>query len=131
MTEPSPEETPGMGLAVLAESLYLSNLLLLPGLSFLAIALLYLRNKDTGPALAVCHLRQTFWVSLWGGTALIVVNLIILVAGGYGGAYTWMWVILYFTVFHTTLVMFGILGLAKAMAGKNYRYPLIGVSCDG
>ena len=35
-------------------------------------------------------------------------------------------VIMYFTCIHSTLVMFGMFGLAKAMAGQAWRFPLIG-----
>ncbi|MEW8122585.1 MAG: hypothetical protein AB2732_12785, partial [Candidatus Thiodiazotropha endolucinida] len=63
---------------------------------------------------------------LWAGVLLVIVNLVILLLGGYDGAYTWMVVIIYFTVCHSTLILIGMLGLAKAMAGKCYRYPLIG-----
>lgn len=127
-TEPGP--VPGQNLAVLAEALYLCNLLLLPGLAFLALVLLYLKHRRQAPPLARCHLRQTLWASLWGGSVLVAVNVLILIAGGYQAAYTWVFVILYFTVCHTTLVMLGMLGLAKAMAGKPYRYPLIGIRCN-
>ena len=34
--------------------------------------------------------------------------------------------VLYFTLIHSTLIMFGMLGLAKAMSGKLYVFPLIG-----
>jgi hypothetical protein len=35
-------------------------------------------------------------------------------------------VILYFTCIHSTLVLFGMFGLSKALAGQPWRYPLIG-----
>ena len=37
-----------------------------------------------------------------------------------------MVLIIYFTVCHSTLVLFGVVGLAKAMAGQCWRFPLIG-----
>ena len=40
--------------------------------------------------------------------------------------WTWVLVIMYFTCIHSTLVMFGMFGLAKAMAGQSWRFPLIG-----
>lgn len=122
---PSDAELPGQGLAVAAEALFLANLLAAPGLAFLLIAWLWRRHGDA-PPLARCHLAQTFYVSLWGGLLLVVACAAILALGGLAWEWTWVAVILYFTCIHSTLVLFGILGLAKAMAGKPYVYPLIG-----
>lgn len=117
---------PGQGLAIVAESLYLINLLLLPGLGFLALLWLYFRRRDDVPPLAQGHLRQTVSASLWAGALLVFANLLIVALGGYDAAWTWVIVILYFTTAHTTLVMLGIVGLARALAGQPYRYPLVG-----
>ena len=126
--EPPATDTvvPGQGLATLAESLYLVNLLLLPGLAFIALLVVYLRNIHTAPALAVCHLRQTLSASLWAGVLLLVANSLIVLLGGYQSPHTWMVVVLYFTTCHATLVLLGVLGLAKALAGQCYRFPLVG-----
>ena len=71
-------------------------------------------------------LDQTLSASVWGGILLVVINAMILLLGGYDGPFTWMIVIIYFTICHSTLILLGMLGLAKALAGKCYRYPLIG-----
>ncbi|MCP5196206.1 MAG: hypothetical protein H6974_05415 [Gammaproteobacteria bacterium] len=118
--------SPGQGWAVAAESLYLINLLLLPGLAFLVLLWLYRRHRVTAPPLARHHLRQTLSASLWAGALLVIANLLIIALGGYDAASTWIIVILYFTTVHTTLVTLGILGLARALAGQPYTYPLIG-----
>jgi uncharacterized Tic20 family protein len=117
---------PGQNLAVAAEVLYLANLLLLPGLAFVALLVLYYRNIRTAALLPVCHLRQTLAASLWAGALLLAANLLIVLLGGYRSPHTWMVVIIYFTTCHSTLVLLGVLGLAKAMAGQCYRYPLVG-----
>jgi hypothetical protein len=124
--EREPETAPGQELAVAAESLYLANLLLLPVLSFAALVWLYLGQDRETPPLARAHLAQTLAASVWAGVLLVGVNVVILLVGGYDGPNTWMVVIVYFTVFHSTLVMLGILGLAKAMAGQCWRFPLVG-----
>lgn len=113
-------------LAITAEGLYLSNLLLLPGISFLI--LLWLRwhyRKDAG-ALARCHINQTFLVSLYGGVLLIFLSAAFIALGGLHSQWTWVVVILYFTCIHSTLVLLGVFGLARAIAGREYIYPLIG-----
>jgi len=49
-----------------------------------------------------------------------------LALGGLQWAWTWVLVIMYFTCVHSTLVICGMFGLARAMAGKPFRFPLIG-----
>jgi len=127
---PNPEEE-GRDVAIAAEALYLANLLLLPGLAFLALLWLWVREKDRASPLARCHLMQTVRVSLWGGVLLVLANLFILLLGGWGQAWTWVVLILYFTTIHSTLVLMGMFGLAKAMAGRQWVYPVIGPKCDG
>mgnify|MGYP000258266817 CR=1 FL=1 len=117
---------PGQAIAVAAEILYLVNLLLLPGLAFIALLVVYFRHIKPAPALARCHLRQTLSASLWAGGLLLLANASILLLGGYRSPNTWMVVIIYFTTCHATLVLLGVMGLAKAMAGQCYRYPLVG-----
>lgn len=120
----------GAGLAIGAEVLYLVNLLLVPGIAFLILLVIYLRSSKTAPLLARCHLRQTLTASIWAGVLLVLVNGLILALGGYHAPATWVVLILYFVTCHASLVLLGVLGLAKAMAGQLYRYPIIGRPCD-
>ena len=120
------EEPPGGGMAVMAESLYLANLLLIPGIAFVVLSVIYFKHREGAPVLGRSHLQQAFYASLWAGVLLVIVNALIILLGGYKGAYTWMIVIIYFTVCHSSLILIGMLGLAKALAGKCFRYPLIG-----
>jgi uncharacterized Tic20 family protein len=116
----------GYATAVAAESLYLANLLILPGLGFVLLVLLWWRKRDRAPPLAAAHLSQTVAASLWAGVLLVVANGLILFFGGYDGPNVWVVVITYFTFAHSLLVVLGALGLAKAMAGQCWRYPLVG-----
>jgi hypothetical protein len=115
-------------LAVLAESLYLANLLLAPGIAFAWLLWLYLKNRKTKSPLALCHLRQTLSASIWTGVLLLPITVLTLAVGGYGSISAWTAAILYFTVCHASLVLLGMVGLSKAMAGQAWRYPLIGTS---
>ncbi len=124
------EEVPGQTLAVVAEALYIANLLLLPGLCFIILLRLHFKHRASAPALAVCHLRQTVSASIWAGILLVIANLAILLLGGYTSVNTWTVAIIYFTTCHSTMVLLGILGLAKAMAGQNFIYPLVGKPCE-
>jgi len=114
-------------LAVTAESLFLANLLLLPGISFLILIWLRWRYHITAGSLARCHIAQTFFVSLWGGLLLVLFSLAFIALGGLTWQWTWVIVILYFTCIHSTLVLLGVFGLARAIAGREFIYPLIGV----
>ena len=120
------EPSEGAPTAVAAETLYLVNLLLAPGLAFIVLCVLWWRFRKTAPPLAAAHLSQTMSGSLWAGILLVIVNLLILALGGYDGAYVWAIVITYFVVGHAMLVLCGAYGLSKAMAGQCWRYPLIG-----
>jgi 4-hydroxybenzoate polyprenyltransferase len=123
------QPVPGQALAVVAEALYLANLLVLPGLAFAVLLVLYLQRVRQAPPLAACHLRQTFVASLWAGVVLVVINGLIIVFGGGDSPITWLLVIIYFTTVHASLVLLGTLGLARAMAGKHFHFPLIGPAC--
>ncbi len=122
-------ETPGQSLAITAEVLYLVNLMVAPGLGFAAIAWLWFKRRAATPPLARCHLDQTFFVSLWGGALIIIANAVLFITLGWDWEWTWVIVIMYFTCVHSTLILLGMVGLAKAMAGKPYVYPLIGPKC--
>ncbi|MEZ5589312.1 MAG: hypothetical protein R3F53_00765 [Gammaproteobacteria bacterium] len=122
---PTPDKT-GKNLAVRAESLFLINLLLLPGLAFVLLLVLWWRHRADPSPLARNHLQQTVVASLWAGSLLVLVNGLIIVLGGYQSAATWVIVILYFVTCHAVLVLLGALGLSKALAGQRYRFPLIG-----
>ena len=126
----SEQEIPGQSLAVWAEVLYLSNLLIAPGLAFLTLLWLYFKRSPSTPVLAVCHLRQAIGASLWAGVLLVIANAAIILLGGYAAPKTWVIVIIYFTTCHSTLVLLGVLGLAKAMAGQKFVYPLVGRPCE-
>lgn len=124
-TAPDPD-VPGRDVAVAAEVLYLANLMLIPGLGFLVLLALWWRQRGVAPELARGHLRQTVAASLWAGALLVLANGAIILAGGYGAPSTWVVVILYFTICHSTLIFCGAIGLARALAGKPFRFPLIG-----
>jgi len=116
----------GQRLATRAEVLYLMNLLLIPGLGFALLALLYLKHRDRSPPLAAQHLRQTLAASLWAGALLAGVTGITILLGGLHNSLTWLIAIPWFVTCHATFILLGVIGLTKAMAGKPYRYPLIG-----
>ena len=118
----------GRDLAVIAEGLYLANLLLIPGIAFAILFWLWLNNHHTASPVAQQHLKQATFVSMYGGALIVSLSAIFIAVGGLYWEWTWVVVIMYFTCIHSTLVMFGMFALAKAMAGQVWRYPLIGPS---
>lgn len=116
----------GRRLAIVAESLYLGNLLVAPGFCFAALVWLWFRDGRQAPPLARSHLRQTLAGSLWAGVLLVGLSGLIFLVGGFASMWSWLAVILYFTFFHSTLVLCGMIGLAHALAGRPFVYPLIG-----
>jgi uncharacterized Tic20 family protein len=113
-------------IAVVAETLFLVNLLLLPGLAFLALLVLFVVWRERASPLVTNHLVQTVGASLVGGALIVCVIALVLALGGFGSGYTWMVVVLYFTCVHSSLILMGVMGLVKAMAGQRYRYPVVG-----
>ena len=120
----------GQGLAVLAESLYVANLLILPFAAFLALVIVFLMKHGSAPPLGRSHLEQTIAASI--GIAIMFFAcagiIVLLKSWGLQDVGVWMIVVIVFTIIHATMVLFGVLGLAKAMAGKCWRYPLFGTA---
>jgi len=116
----------GKSLAVTAETLYLVNLMLAPGLAFVLLLALYWLNRNTADALAMNHLSQTVGVSVAGGTLIVVAIGTFLLTGGMQSGYALMAAVLYFTLIHSSLIFMGVFGLVKALAGEHYIFPLIG-----
>jgi O-antigen ligase len=116
----------GKSLAVKAESLYLVNLMLAPGLAFALLLLLYWFNRERADALAMNHLSQTVGVSMAGGALIVLASAVFFLLGSLDSGYTWMVVVLYFIFIHSSLILMGVMGLVKAMAGQHYVFPLIG-----
>lgn len=123
---PPGDGAPGQGLAVLAASLYLANLLVAPGLAFAALCWLWWRHRGSAPPLARQHLRQALWVSVVAGGLIVGLSAALVLLGGWHWPWTWVVVLTYFVCIHGALVTMGIFALSKAMAGQPWRYPWVG-----
>ncbi len=118
-------------LAIAAECLYLANLTVAPVLGFVVLLWLYRARIAHASPLARCHLRQALFGSVWAGVLLVLLNAIILLLGGYRSPYTIITLILYFFSVHSALILLGMVGFSRALAGKSFVYPLIGIRGDG
>jgi uncharacterized membrane protein len=116
----------GQQLAILAESLYVANLLIIPFLGFIILGFVFLKKHGSAPPLAQSHLEQTIAASI--GIAIMFIAfagiIMLLRMWGLEAVGVWMIVVIVFTIIHATMVLFGVLGLARAMAGKCWRYPV-------
>ena len=118
----------GQSLAVLAESLYVANLLILPFLAFIVLGIVFLKKRHGSAPLARSHLEQTMSASIAIAIMFFVCSVIVLLLKTWGmeDVTLWIFVVLVFTIIHATMVLLGVLGLAKAMSGKCWRYPVFG-----
>ncbi len=113
-------------LALWAASLYLINLLLLPGIGYLLLGWLYFRNRERDDRpLGNIHLREAFTASTVGG-GLIFATLLFFWIGGFDVSSSWVYAIIYFTLIHSSFILLGVLALARAFAAEPFYYPLIG-----
>jgi hypothetical protein len=112
--------------AVQAEALYLINLLLMPGVAFLILLWLERRHHASDNPLTRCHLPQTVTASVWAGLLLVAVPGAIVSFAGLAHPSTWVGLLLYVLCCHASLVLLGVLGLSRAIAGQTFVYPLVG-----
>jgi len=121
-----PDDT---NIAILAESLFLANLLLIPVIPFLVLITLFRKHKqkmESGQeSLAFNHIRQTFIASIIAGILIVCVVGVFYYVSDISAAVTWTIIITYLTCVHSLFVMYGIYGLAKAMGGQPVKFPLI------
>ncbi len=112
--------------AVLLQSLYLINLLAAPLLTLIPIVYLCRKNWHSPDPVASCHTRQVAAVTIWFGIVFFGGILLFWLLGNNSPEH-WTVLLMYLIVFHTTFVMIGMVGLARALSGKTYRPYLIGV----
>jgi len=102
--------------AIIYQSLYLSNLLLVPGLSFAALLWLFVKHKQF-KGLSKIHLYRAFQLSVAAGIFIIIIPLLIILLSNAFEA-SIMVMLVYFVTIHAAFVMIGMFNIARAMAGK-------------
>lgn len=133
-----------MSRAIQAQGWYLANLLVLPGVSFFVLLVLYFKHvkpykgdirdhndleylsEDINPRmlpkvsqqeLDASHIRTAFWLSIIGGSCVIGGCLMLFWIAG-NSPKSWVMIVLYFTILHTSFVLWGMFNLAKAISSK-------------
>ena len=107
-------------LASRAYLFYLLNITFLPGLGFLLQILLWHQTRSLCLAFASAHARQSVLASITAGVLLTAVTGLILFIGSWTSPYTWVVLILYFTLCHTTLILLGVVAYARSNGGKTF-----------
>lgn len=102
-------------LAISCQSLFLANLLLLPGLSFLALLWMLFKYKGHSAWLRI-HLYRAVQLSIAVGLVVFIPLIFILLSDE--APFQLMAMILYFILVHTSFVLIGMLNLARAMVKK-------------
>ena len=118
----------GQDFAVLFESLYVANLLFLPVLAFIILVFLFLKKHGSLPPLANSHLEQTISAGFLTAIMFFVAALTIMMMRlvGVEDITLWLIAIILYTIVYATMLLLGILGLAKALSGKCWSYPVVG-----
>jgi len=102
--------------AIVYQSLYLMNLLLIPGLSFMVLVWLFVKRKHHKGWQRI-HLYRSIQSSVLVGFFLIVIPLVTL-----GNTNTFevsfMVMIVYFVTIHAAFLLLGMLNVSRAMAKK-------------
>ncbi|WDE07882.1 hypothetical protein SG34_013935 [Thalassomonas viridans] len=103
-------------LAIISQSLYLANLLLIPGVCFIFLVWFFYRNRRVKNWGGI-HLYRALQLSVAAGAALVGVPLLFVWFSADVQA-SLMMVVLYFVTMHAALVLVGMLNLSRAMARK-------------
>lgn len=112
----SASSTPTKRLAIISQSLYLANLLLVPGLCFAILLWFFIKDRHQKNWAGI-HLYRALQLSVVAGIALGGVPLAFIFLSHNAGS-SLMMMILYFVTMHAAFVLIGMLNLSRAMAQK-------------
>ena len=102
--------------AIIYQSLYLMNLLLIPGIAFVILLWIFVKEK-TNPGWQRIHLFRSFQLSILAGFFILVVPLVVVFTAKQFEA-SIMVMVVYLVTIHAAFVMLGMLNVARAMARK-------------
>ncbi len=102
--------------AIIYQSLYLSNLLLVPGVSFLMIVYYFYQAKPHSNYNRI-HLIRSIQLSALAGLILAIAPIFYVFYSNEFGSSV-MVTIFYFVTLHACFVLIGMLNLARAMSNK-------------
>ncbi len=97
----------------------LLNLTLLPGLGF--IYLLLQLSKSDSQQIDHYHARLGIKLNLIAAVSLFIVSGLMIFLGGFDSAWTWVYVITYFTFVHTMFILIAVWAMIRAWSGQELR----------
>jgi len=108
---------PQKKLSTIAQSLYVANLLILPGFAFLFLLVYFIKYKSRF-GLARIHLYRSMQLCVINGLVLAVIPFVYVFVLSKSNAASIMIMIFYFVCMHAVFVLLGMLNLSRAMAKK-------------
>jgi hypothetical protein len=106
----------------------LLNLTFLPGIAF--VWLLLLLRKTPQQNIVRYHALFGIRLNLTAAFALLVVSALMILLGGFDSAWTWVYVITYFTFVHTVFIVVAVWAMVRSWSGDRMsridRAELIG-----
>lgn len=95
----------------------LLNLTLLPVIAFIWL-LIQWRSGEKG-GLAHYHVVLAIKLNIAAGFALGSVSVLMLALGGFDSVWTWVYLIIYFTLVHSIFIVFAVWTLVRAQSGQR------------
>ena len=95
----------------------LLNLTFLPGVAFVYLILKYLKSDK----LSIDHYHAVYGIklNLIAFFTLLVVSALMILLGGFDSAWTWVYVITYFTFVHTVFILIAVWAMIRAWSGQK------------
>ena len=97
----------------------LLNLTILPGISFIALLLIYRKTQPGN--IDRYHALLGIKINLIAAAALFLVSALMILLGGFNSPWTWVYVISYFTLVHTIFIVFALWALVRAWSGDRLK----------
>jgi hypothetical protein len=119
MPEPTPptateEEIVRASNAAMASLL---NITFLPVISFIWLVIQSKQLKND--RIDHYHTKFAILLSLCAAFFLVVVTALMIIFGGFNSAWTWVYVITYFTLIHSLFIVAGVWAMTRAWSGKR------------
>jgi len=116
ITENDKQQTKQASDAALASIL---NLTFLPCIAFIWLVLTI--KKMPANSIGYYHAKLAIKLNLVAFVALAVVSVLMVLLGGFYSAWTWVYVITYFTFVHTTFIILAVWALTRAWSGLKLK----------
>lgn len=97
----------------------LLNLTVLPVVSFIILLLIY--RKTTPDTIDHYHALLGVKINIIAVAVLFLVSALMILLGGFNSAWTWVYVISYFTIVHTAFIVVALWALVRAWSGEKLK----------